>query len=235
LLEKLGACTRSTRFYSRIILYSRELADCPFAYTEDFYQWFGQSRRTGPCKGRAVSGAPGVESSTRAAPQLCGSVPGCTEARQIVEGTHFFFDEARSLGNEVARLTRRYGSPGLPRLRVARLLRHLALARKDGGNNGQLVSLLLFSLLSSGAFRLGFGRLVVLCGPHVSSGSWEPPVVWLRSTLHLLRRSSSCRAQSTCVSSATSCVPLPAPSFDRSGACAKAWTLAHWRTGAHAA
>lgn len=146
-----------------------------------------------------------------------------------------FFDEARSLGNEVARLTRRYGSPGLPRLRVARLLRHLALARKDGGNNGQLVSLLVFSLLSSGAFRLGFGRLVVLCGPHVSSGSWEPPVVWLRSTLHLLRRSSSCRAQSTCVSSATSCVPLPAPSFDRSGACAKAWTLAHWRTGAHAA
>lgn len=175
MLEKFGACTRSTRFYSRIILYSRELADCPFAYTEDFYQWFGQSRRTGPCKGRAVSGAPGVESSTRAAPQLCGSVPGCTEARQIVEGTHFFFDEARSLGNEVARLTRRYGSPGLPRLRVARLLRHLALARKDGGNSGQLVSLLLFSLLSSGAFRLGFGRLVVLCGPHVSSRKLGAP------------------------------------------------------------
>jgi len=178
----------------------------------------------------------------RASEAVPARLPSCAARSRAVQkpgrswkGRTFFFDEARSLGNEVARLTRRYGSPGLPRLRVARLLRHLALARKDGGNNGQLVSLLLFSLLSSGAFRLGFGRLVVLCGPHVSSGSWEPPVVWLRSTLHLLRRSSSCRAQSTCVSSATSCVPLPAPSFDRSGACAKAWTLAHWRTGAHAA
>lgn len=118
---------------------------------------------------------PGVESSTRAAPQLCGSVPGCTEPGRSWKGRTFFFDEARSLGNEVARLTRRYGSPGLPRLRVARLLRHLVLARKDGGTSGQLMSLLLFSLLSSGAFRLGFGRLVVLCGPHVSSRKLGAP------------------------------------------------------------
>lgn len=175
MLEKFGACTRSTRFYSRIILYSRELADCAFAYTEDFYLWFGQSRRTGPCKGRAVSGAAGRRKQYPRGSPAVRLGPGLYRARQIVEGTHIFFDEARSLGNEVARLTRRYGSPGLPRLRVARLLRHLVLARKDGGTSGQFMSLLLFSLLSSGAFRLGFGRLVVLCGPHVSSRKLGAP------------------------------------------------------------
>jgi len=79
---------------------------------------------------------PGVESSTRAVPPTVRLGPGLYRARQIVEGARFFSGCAQPLGNEVARLTRRYGSPFLSRMRVVRLFRHLILARKSGGVSG---------------------------------------------------------------------------------------------------